>query len=192
MRFPSTDLPFRAVIVVAALASTSLAAAPTQASRPAHAAQSCADTQLVPTAANAPAVRRATLCLLNAQRRTRHLRALTSNSRLRRAAQSYAEQMVQQNFFAHVSPAGSTMVQRIQRTTYLSTAKAWTVGENLAWATGSLATPAQTVDNWMNSPAHRRNVLNREFREIGIGVAIGAPSTDQAGATYTTEFGHRA
>jgi uncharacterized protein YkwD len=45
----------------------------------------------------------------------------------------------------------------------------------------------------MHSPGHRRNMLNKNFRDIGIGIAIGAPQ-DVAGspaATYATEFGTR-
>ena len=58
-------------------------------------------------------------------------------------------------------------------------------------STGTLATPAQTVRGWMNSPPHRRNMLDRGFREIGIGVALGAPGSNDPGATYATEFGRR-
>ena len=44
----------------------------------------------------------------------------------------------------------------------------------------------------MGSPPHRANILNRRFREIGIGVVLGAPQpgTDHA-ATYATSFGTR-
>jgi uncharacterized protein YkwD len=45
---------------------------------------------------------------------------------------------------------------------------------------------------WMNSPGHRRNILNRRFREIGIGVVFHAPTMNApVAATYTTEFGYR-
>jgi uncharacterized protein YkwD len=173
------------------LCCTGLAAIPAQAAPPARAAQSCAGADLIPSSTNAPEIRGATLCLLNAERRAHRLRSLRSNSRLRRAAQSYAQQMVQQDFFAHVSPSGSTLIQRIRRTAYLSTAHSWSVGENLAWGTGALATPAETVQNWMDSPPHRHNILTRSFKEIGIGVALGAPGQGADGATYTTEFGRR-
>jgi uncharacterized protein YkwD len=59
---------------------------------------------------------------------------------------------------------------------------------------GDAATPATIVRAWMHSPGHRANILNRRFREIGIGVASGAPVRDGAaksGATYATEFGLR-
>ena len=40
----------------------------------------------------------------------------------------------------------------------------------------------------MHSAGHRANILAREFRMIGIGVANGAPTGDR-GATYATDFG---
>ena len=48
----------------------------------------------------------------------------------------------------------------------------------------------------MNSPGHRANILQRRFREIGIGVVFGTPYRSQLGrrqaaATYTTTFGAR-
>ena len=46
---------------------------------------------------------------------------------------------------------------------------------------------------WMRSPGHKANILRRQFREIGIGIAIGAPAPAGGleGATYTTDFGVR-
>ena len=180
-----------AVAFAAALVTTAMGGALAVASGPAYAAQQCANASLVPSSTNLVAIRRATLCLINAERRARGARRLKSNARLRNAAQSYAEQMVAKDFFGHVSPTGSTLLQRIRRSAYLRPARSYSLGENLAWGTGSLTTPAQTVRNWMQSPPHRKNILDKGFREIGIGVAIGAPHTDKPGATYTSEFGRR-
>jgi uncharacterized protein YkwD len=45
----------------------------------------------------------------------------------------------------------------------------------------------------MRSPGHKANILRRQFREIGIGIALGAPEDvdGQPGATYTADFGVR-
>jgi uncharacterized protein YkwD len=45
----------------------------------------------------------------------------------------------------------------------------------------------------MHSDGHRRNILDRRFRHIGIGVVTGAPGDvhGQPAATYTTDFGSR-
>lgn len=159
----------------------------------AHAAP-CANADVMPSHANAGKVRAATLCLLNRQRRAHGLRALHQNAKLRRAAARYVRKMVSGSFFSHDGPDGSTPVSRIRSTRYLVGARFWTVGENLAWGTGNLATPRSTVHAWMHSPEHRANILNGTYREIGIGVALGAPVPGFAaspGATYATDFGAR-
>jgi uncharacterized protein YkwD len=66
----------------------------------------------------------------------------------------------------------------------------WIVGENLAWGTGTYATPRAVVKAWMRSPAHRRNIMERRFRVIGIGVMRGTPIAGvEQGMTYTTDLG---
>jgi len=185
--FPSATVR-RALRLAVALSLAALAA-PTGA----H-AQGCANTHVLPTRANLAAVRAAVLCLHNAERARHRLPPLRENPRLRRAAARHAEHMVDARFFDHTTPGGATMLDRIRRTGYTSGARAWSVGENIAWASGRLATAAQIERAWMRSAGHRANILQRSFREIGIGVEPGVPvrlSASQAGATYTTDFGFR-
>jgi len=98
---------------------------------------------------------------------------------------------VTNDYFEHTTPSGVTMVDRILRAHYVRADRGWSLGENLAWGTGSYATPRGAVDAWMNSEGHRDNILRRAYREVGIGVVIGVPSTDGIGATYTLDFGVR-
>ena len=181
-------------ITLPAVAAAALAlAVPTAASAAPHATHKspCHGAGLTPTAKNTAAVRHATLCLLNRQRTRHGLRRLRAQRSLTNVAGHYAHAMVDGRFFSHVSPGGSTMLQRIRSTHYLNGTRGWALGENLAWGAGRAATPGQIVGAWMRSPGHRANILNRNFREIGIGVALGTP-TSRTGATYTTEFGRRA
>ena len=160
----------------------------------ASAAAPCANADLVPTAANGPQVRAATLCLINRERTRRGLRALRHDGQLRKVAQSYSREMVRHSFFDHVGRDGSTFAGRVKgRTTYLRNAARWSLGENLYWGSGGRATPRESVDGWMHSAGHRHNMLNPDFRDIGIGIAIGAPEDvgGEPAATYTTEFGTR-
>jgi uncharacterized protein YkwD len=157
-------------------------------------AADCPNTHLRPTAGNVQAVRDAILCLHNAERARHGLPQLRENGRLRAAARSHAARMVLSHFFEHTTPGGLTMLQRIRKMGYLTHARAWSVGENIAWGSGRLATAAQIEHAWMNSPGHRANILDPSFREIGIGIAPGVPvhlSAAQSGATYTTDFGFR-
>jgi uncharacterized protein YkwD len=98
--------------------------------------------------------------------------------------------MVRGNFFGHVAPSGSTPTSRIRKGGYMRGTRSWRIGENLAWGVGSSSTPRATMSNWMNSAGHRANILNPSFREIGIGIAKGAPGYP-GGVTYTTHFGAR-
>jgi uncharacterized protein YkwD len=158
----------------------------------APAATPCAGAGAHPANVSAAKVHRATLCLLNRQRARRGLPRLREHRSLSHAAAKYARLMVRQRFFDHVSPGGSTMAQRVKRTRYLRGTRGWSLGENLAWGSGSAATPARIVAAWMRSPGHRANILNGAFREIGIGITPGAPSGRRgSGATYVNEFGRR-
>jgi uncharacterized protein YkwD len=157
---------------------------------PAQAAQQgCENADLEPTAENVEAVRDAILCLHNQIRAQNGLPPLRANARLERAAQGHSGTMVQNRFFEHTTPDGVSMVDRIMRTRYARPWQGWSLGENLAWGTGELATPRGALDAWMSSPGHRVNVLRRSFKEVGVGIALGIPVSDAAGATYTVDFG---
>jgi uncharacterized protein YkwD len=154
----------------------------------------CANTGLKPTHGNLELVRDAVLCLHNRERARHGLPRLRENPKLRRAAKRHSANMVAERYFDHTSPGGSTMVSRIRRTGYVRRARSWALGENIAWGSGRLASAAQIHRSWMNSPGHRANILQRSFREIGIGIETGLPvrlSAAQSGATYTTDFGFR-
>lgn len=135
---------------------------------------------------------RAAVCLIN-NRRARHgLRPLRVNRRLTRAAIVHTHDMVHRRYFAHASGRGRDVVDRLYLSGYLGGRFAWSVGENLAWGSGSLGTPRSIVRSWMRSAGHRDNILDRRFREIGIGVIARAPvRTGLPAATYTTTFGVR-
>ncbi len=176
-------VPARAVSLI--VASLCLAA-------PASASAECAGADLRPAAENLPQVRAAVLCLLNQERASRGLSPLRANTKLRKAAERHSRNMTSQDFFSHVSPGGSTPVERVKAAGYLTGAGSWAVGENIAWGEQRLSTPAEIMESWMESPGHKANILNRSFRHVGIGVAVGAPVDGASGgATYTTAFGKR-
>src|SRR5688500_14584469 len=173
-------------------ALAALAALGVLAAAPASASATCHNKYAHPAQVSNTTVKRATLCLLNHQRRLHGRRALEPNRRLARAARTHALDMVRRNYFSHTAPGGVDFVDRIMRQEYVNAGQGWTLGENLAWGSYQLATPKSIVRSWMHSPGHRANILNRRFREIGIGVVQGAPvrGTDNA-ATYATSFGTR-
>ena len=161
--------------------------------RKARSASQCANADVVPEAGNLGEVRAAVLCLHNRERSDRGLPPLKEQAKLRQAADGHAADMVAGRYFSHDAPGGADMVDRILRTGYARGAAGWSLGENIAYGTENLASAAQIHRAWMRSSGHRANILRRQFREIGIGIALGAPvdAHGQAGATYTADFGVR-
>jgi uncharacterized protein YkwD len=153
----------------------------------------CANVDLEPTAGNLDEVRAAVLCLHNRDRAAAGLPALKENAKLRKAAVGHSDDMVSRRYFDHDEPDGDDMVDRIRRAGYVRPGDAWSLGENIAWGTEKLATAAEIHEAWMNSAGHRANILRRSFKEIGIGIVLGNPSVNPAGAgaTYTADFGFR-
>ncbi len=154
------------------------------------AGSSCENVDVVPSESNLQTVKASTLCLLNGERSDAGLKALSRNPQLARAAAAHSEEMVAKQFFDHTGANGSDPVDRIRSTGYIPTSGTWTVGENLAWGTGTLATPKAIVVAWMKSRGHRENILRPAFREIGFGVVAGNPrDRNGSGATFSTAFG---
>jgi uncharacterized protein YkwD len=184
-------VPARLVAALALLlcAAVILPATAAADSKP-RAAQTCAGAELVPAPDNLAAARAAVLCLHNRERAARGLPRLREQRQLRAAAQAHAEHMVEAQFFAHDDPDGGDFAARILDTGYGRNAR-WSLGENIAYASGDGATVAQIHRMWMDSPGHRANILQRRFREIGIGIALGSPDGEDAGATYAADFGVR-
>jgi uncharacterized protein YkwD len=173
----------RRLAAVAALAALALCA-------PAAAhADDCAGADVVPAADNVAVVGQATLCLLNQQRAANGIGPLVENAALSTASAGYSQRMVAQGFFGHESPDGGTLVQRLTDAGYLGDDDAWVVGENIGWGQASLATARSMVTAWMNSPGHRENLLSADYTQVGLGLALGTPTDQTWGATYTTDFG---
>lgn len=165
-----------AIVGVACLAALLAGRAPAQTG---HAARSCSGSR-------APVL----LCLMNATRAAHGVRSLRIDGRITRAARQKAHDMVARQYFDHVSPSGGTLSARIAATGWMRGRRAWSIGENLAWGSGSRAQPAAIVQAWMDSPPHRRNLLDGHFSVVGLGVADGTPvASAPPGATFVADFG---
>jgi len=172
--------------------------APTASAKPSHhhhhrqaqqrAVGACSASHAEVRAAAVRRARDATLCLLNRVRARYGLRPFRLNPKLSHAARVHSRDMVRHRYFAHDSRNGRSPFDRMRATHYVPRNAAWWLGENIGWGSGTLSAPAAMVRAWMHSPPHRANILSRHFRDIGIGIAPGAP-IGGAGATYTTDFG---
>ena len=91
---------------------------------------------------------------------------LVWNNDLETAAQNHAEDMSAQNYFSHTSKDGRTMSDRVIAAGYTYKGyKSFAVGENIAQGQESIA---EVMDGWLKSPGHCKNLLNPNFKEIGV------------------------
>jgi uncharacterized protein YkwD len=133
-----------------------------------------------------------TVCLVNVERTSRGVPALRRDGDLAQAARGHAADMSRHNYFSHVSPSGDTLGDRLRHAGYGRAGDGWRAGEDLGWGTGDRATPNALVDAWLESSEHRRILLSGTYREIGMGVAGGAPQQagpGLPGATYAMDLG---
>lgn len=120
--------------------------------------------------------------LVNQERTSRGLSALSVASELTNAAQAHSQDMATHDFMSHTGSDGSTLGERLTRAGYAW----WTCGENVA---AGYTTPEQVVAGWMGSEGHRDNILNPDFKDIGCGYAYGTGT--QYGHYWTLDLGAR-
>jgi uncharacterized protein YkwD len=157
------------------------------------AAASCTKADASPTQMSRAAIARTTLCLVNAERHSQDLRPLRMSHALSAAALRHSSDMVRRSYFSHTAPGGQTFLQRIRDSGYLRSAERWRAGENLGWgAGGAQSSPRAIVQAWMQSPPHRKAILTPAYRQAGVGVVRGVPTSHSTpGATYTIDFGFK-
>jgi uncharacterized protein YkwD len=176
------------VPVAVAVVALALCAMP---SRSAAQDTGCSFTRAAASAEPEPNVRSALRCLVNVTRAEHGLRTVRSSARLNAAADSFSADMVARGYFAHVTPEGRSVTDRVRATGYLGGADDWVLGEDIGWGTGSASTPASIFRAFMYSPPHRRVILSRQFHEVGVGVAPGVPVAGRGGgSTFVLDFGH--
>lgn len=104
--------------------------------------------------------------LTNQKRAEQGLSPLTINGQLNEAAQRKAGDMFAFNYWSHVSPSGRNPWSFFQEVGY----KYLYAGENLA---RDFMDSQAVVEAWMNSATHRDNLLNGNYKEIGLAVVNG-------------------
>lgn len=181
-------IPLLALLLLVAAALLAPTGSATAQPHARHAAGACSASHADVRAATIRRARDATLCLLNRVRAQHGLAPFRLNAKLSHAARRHSRDMVRHRYFGHASRNGRSPFERMRATHYVPRNTSWWLGENIGWGSGSLAEPIAMVRAWMHSPPHRANILSRHFRDIGIGIAPGAP-VGGGGATYTTDFG---
>ncbi|MFK7693772.1 CAP domain-containing protein [Paenibacillus sp. HJGM_3] len=101
------------------------------------------------------------LQLVNSERAKAGMGALAMDAALSRVAKAKAEDMYNNNYFDHNSPTYGSPFDMMKKfgISFRS------AGENIAKGQTS---PQQVMNDWMNSPGHRANILNTSYTKIGI------------------------
>jgi uncharacterized protein YkwD len=121
------------------------------------------------TAAPMTELARAVAEQVNAVRRANGLDSLTISPRLTRAANAHARVLAATGTFTHNWSDGRPFAVWIRSFYPIQGFRFWAAGENLLWAAPSFVA-RDGVRQWLESPPHRRNLLARQWRSIGIAV----------------------
>ncbi|MFF8428647.1 MULTISPECIES: CAP domain-containing protein [unclassified Streptomyces] len=137
-----------------------------------------------PTASSAPvtvsaqaAAEAEVLKLVNEERAKVGCSALAANSSLTGLAEAFSGDMAARDFFDHTDPDGATPWDRAAKAGITGLG-----GENIA---RGQADAAAVMQAWMDSPGHRANILNCDFKTLGVGVHFGSD-----GPWWTQDFGY--
>jgi len=120
--------------------------------------------------------------LTNIERQRKGLTPVLENDALDKAAKLKAANMFEENYWAHFAPSGKTPWDFILGSGYKFTF----AGENLA---RNFYSSDEVVIAWMNSPTHRDNLLNSNYKDIGIAVVDGVLN-GQKTTLVVQEFGN--
>ncbi|MFF3560207.1 CAP domain-containing protein [Streptomyces sp. NPDC002574] len=150
--------------------------------------QTSAPATVVPTTppvATAPAVENgsesaaeaAVLALVNQQRATAGCQPVTDDEQLDALASDFSADMAARAFFDHTDPDGDDPWDRAAQAGVKDLG-----GENIA---RGQATAEEVMTAWMNSDGHRANILNCDFKTLGVGAVFG-----DGGPWWTQDFGY--
>ena len=112
------------------------------------------------------------LVLSNQARQQAGLRPLSLDPHVSQAAQQHSQEMDMLGYFGHSSPLAqfSTLLKRMNSSGYYGL----TSGENLYREQGyaPARTAERAVQSWLDSPQHRKNLLNARYNRMGLGISV--------------------
>ncbi|MDO8552414.1 MAG: CAP domain-containing protein [bacterium] len=127
----------------------------------------------VPPQSNvASQIEAAIFSLSNVERQKNGLAPLVVDSSLAQIARTHSADMLAKNYFSHTDLSGCGLSCRFETAHYYYSS----IAENIHWMSGynldASGSAQKIVNDWMNSPGHRANILNGTFTNTGIGVAV--------------------
>jgi uncharacterized protein YkwD len=132
------------------------------------------------------------LRLINHARTSRGLHAVSTHDALHKAARAHSVDMIRRDYFAHTSLSGRSVGARARKAGYKGDEwSQWSVGEVIAWGSGSRGTPAAVFKAWMKSRPHRKIVLGQRWRDVGVGCRRGSFKGIGGVNMWTVDVGRR-
>ncbi|MFH9618125.1 CAP domain-containing protein [Streptomyces pratensis] len=129
-----------------------------------------------PASPSSTSAQAAVLALVNQERAKVGCTPVTTSASLTALAQDLSEDMAARDFFGHTDPDGATPWDRAEAAGVQGLG-----GENIA---RGQADAQAVMDAWMNSDGHRANILNCDYKTLGVGVHLGS-----GGPWWTQDFG---
>jgi uncharacterized protein YkwD len=131
------------------------------------------------------AVEREILTYVNEARAQQGLKPLTWEENMRPIARYKSNNMLQYNYFEHNTPSLNNASPMDLATKYFKYSTN-SYGENIFYSQGyaeATTTAKYLVDQWMNSPGHRANILNANWTKMSAGVVF----SSQGNYVYATQ-----
>ncbi len=149
---------------------------------------SCPDNRAGGGARNIARARKSMACMVSYARRRKGLAKYSRRSRLDWSATRKSADIVRCRAFSH-NACGRSFDHWIRRSGYVRPTRGWTTGENIAWGTGNVGNVRSIFKAWMKSPGHRRAILDRTFRDFGVGVTRGRMRGLAGARVWVLHFG---
>lgn len=128
---------------------------------------------------NVASVERIAFRMLNEKRAENGLKPLMWSDDLERVARVHSQNMADFKFFDHRGLDGKMVSDRAD---CLGVGNWRSIGENIAMSRGFTDPIAKAVELWLDSPSHRHNLMDENWKESAVGVAV-APD----GSYYFTQ-----
>ncbi|NLE21620.1 MAG: CAP domain-containing protein [Actinobacteria bacterium] len=134
----------------------------------------------------------ALLKLINQARTRRGLTAVKVVRTLDKAALAHSRDMIARDYFSHSSRAGASVAARARKAGYSTSGwSSWSIGEVIALGSGSKGKVRSVFKAWMRSSGHRKVILRKSWRDVGIGCSRGTYKGVRGVCMYTVDFGRR-
>lgn len=152
----------------------------------------CPKANASPGEASTDQLGEAVLCLIAKERRKADLKAVEPNGALTRVAEKHTRVMIGEDCLEHRCKGEKSLNHRIVNSGYPRPGERYSFSE----ITGCSLTPEAMVDTWMASRVHRKRILGKAYRDVGIGAGKGRPDVSGCDGgsrrgVYTVIFGSR-